>query len=51
MIYISLVVCFILLFYLYGSFKNNIKINGWSFSTESIYFTIYNMVLSQIGQL
>lgn len=49
MIYISLVVCFILLFYLYGSFKNNIKINGWSFSTEAIYFTIYNMVLSQIG--
>jgi len=49
LVYISLVIVFILLFYLYGSFKENIKINGWSFSTEAIYFTIYNMVLSQIG--
>jgi len=51
MVYISLVVLFILLFYFYGSFKNKIKINGWSFSNEAIFFTIYNMVLSQIGPL
>lgn len=49
MVYIVLVVTFVLLFYLYGTFKENIKINGWSISTEAIYFTIYNMVLSQIG--
>jgi len=40
---------FTILFYLYGTFKNNIKINGWSLSTEAIYFTIYNMVVGQIG--
>ena len=51
MVYISLVIIFILLFYIYGSFKENIKINGWSFSSEAIYFTIYNMVLSQIGPI
>lgn len=51
LIYIGLVVVFILLFYIYGSFKDNIKINGWSFSTEAIYFTVYNMVLGQIGAL
>jgi len=51
LVYIGLVVAFILLFYVYGSFKNNIKINGWSFSTEATYFTIYNMVLGQIGAL
>jgi len=28
LVYIGLVVIFILLFYLYGSFKDNIKING-----------------------
>jgi len=28
LVYISLVIVFILLFYLYGSFKENIKING-----------------------
>jgi len=50
-VYIGLVVFFILLFYIYGNFKESIKINGWSFSTESIYFTIYNMVLGQIGSL
>jgi len=50
-VYIGLVVILILLFYIYGYFKNTIKINGWSFSTEAIYFTIYNMVLSQIGSL
>jgi F-type H+-transporting ATPase subunit a len=51
MVYIGLVVIFILLFYVYGTFKENIKINGWSFSAEAIYFTIYNMVLSQIGSV
>lgn len=51
MVYIGLVVAFILLFYVYGSFKDSIKINGWSFSTEALYFTIYNMVLGQIGAL
>jgi len=50
-IYIGLVVFFVLLFYIYGNFKENIKINGWSLSTEAIYFTIYNMVLGQIGSL
>lgn len=48
-VYIALVLSFIILYYIYGAFKNNIKINGWSFSTEAIYFTIFNMVLSQIG--
>lgn len=48
-VYIALVTMFVILFYIYGNFKENIKINGWSFSTEAIYFTIYNMVLSQIG--
>jgi len=28
MVYIGLVVAFIILFYIYGTFKNNIKING-----------------------
>ena len=51
LVYIGLVVSFILFFYIYGSFKDNIKINGWSFSTEAIYFTIYNMVIGQIGSL
>ena len=50
-VYIGLVVTFTIFFYLYGSFKDNIKINGWSFSTEAIYHTIYNMVLGQIGSL
>ena len=50
-VYIGLVVFFIFLFYIYGNFKESIKINGWSFSTEAIYFTIYNMVLGQIGSL
>ena len=49
MVYISLVVAFILYFYIYGTFKDNIKMNGWSFSAEAIYFTIYNMVIGQIG--
>jgi F-type H+-transporting ATPase subunit a len=48
-VYIGLVVFFILLFYLYAGFKERVKINGWSFSTEAIYFTIYNMVSGQIG--
>lgn len=51
LVYIGLVVLFVLLFYIYGSFKDTVKINNWSFSTEAIYFTIYNMVLSQIGNV
>jgi F-type H+-transporting ATPase subunit a len=51
LVYIGLVVLYILSFFIYGGFKDNIQINGWSFSTEAIYFTIYNMVLSQIGSL
>jgi F-type H+-transporting ATPase subunit a len=51
MLYIILVVSFILFFYIYGNFKSNIKLNGWSISTEAIYFTIYNMVLGQIGSI
>jgi F-type H+-transporting ATPase subunit a len=50
-VYITLVVLFTLVFYIYGNFKESIKINGWSLSAEAIYFTIYNMVLSQIGSL
>lgn len=50
-VYIGLVVVLILLFYIYSNFKSTIKINGWSFSAEAIYFTIYNMVLSQIGSI
>jgi len=48
-VYIGLVVFFILFFYFYAGFKEKVKINGWSFSTEAIYFTIYNMVSGQIG--
>jgi F-type H+-transporting ATPase subunit a len=51
LVYIGLAVSFIIFFYIYGGFKDNIKINGWSFSTEAIYFTIYNMVIGQIGSL
>jgi len=51
LVYIGLVVTFTLLFYIYSAFKDNIKINGWSFSTEAIYYTIYNMVLGQIGSV
>lgn len=50
-VYITLVTIFVIVFYLYGNFKENIKVNGWSLSTEAIYFTIYNMVLSQIGAI
>ena len=48
-IYIDLVVIFILLFFIYGIYNKKIEINGWSFSGEAVYFTIYNMVLGQIG--
>lgn len=51
LVYIGLVVIFTLFFYIYGAFKDNIKINGWSLSTEAIYYTIYNMVLGQIGSV
>jgi F-type H+-transporting ATPase subunit a len=51
LVYIGLVVIFTIFFYLYGTFKENIKINGWSLSTEAIYFTIYNMVMGQIGSV
>jgi len=47
--YIGLVVLFIIVFYIYSNFKENIKINGWSFSAEAIYFTIFNMIQGQIG--
>jgi len=49
MVYIGIVVLVLININIYGTFKGNIKINGWSISTESIYFTIYNMVLGQIG--
>jgi F-type H+-transporting ATPase subunit a len=49
LVYIGLVVFFTIIFYIYGNFKEKIQLNGWSLSTESIYSTIYNMVLSQIG--
>jgi F-type H+-transporting ATPase subunit a len=51
LVYISLVVLFTLTFYIYGNFKENIRINGWSLSAEAIYFTIHNMVINQIGSL
>jgi len=51
LIYIGLVVTFIWFFYVYASFKQTIAINGWSLSTEAIYYTIYNMVIGQIGSL
>ena len=51
LVYIGLVVTFTIIFYVYGAFKDSIKINGWSFSTEAIYYTIYNMVLGQIGSV
>lgn len=50
-IYIDLVTIFIILFFLFGTSRKNISINGWSLSTEAIYFTIYNMVVGQIGSL
>lgn len=49
MVYIGIIMWLIININIYGTFKSNIKINGWSISTESIYFTIYNMVLGQIG--
>jgi F-type H+-transporting ATPase subunit a len=51
LVYIGLVITFILLFYIYGSFKDKVQLNGWSFSTETIYFTIFNMVIGQIGTI
>ena len=51
LVYIVLVDLYILYLYIYGSFKENIQINGWTFSNEAIYFTIYNMVVGQIGSL
>jgi F-type H+-transporting ATPase subunit a len=50
-IYILLVFSLILIIYIYGIFKNKIKINGWSISLEAIYVTIYNMLLAQVGSL
>src|ERR1700721_1718486 len=38
LVYIGLVVTFTIFFYLYGSFKDSIKINGCSFSIEAIYY-------------
>jgi len=51
LVYIQLVVIFTSLFFVYATFKETIRINGWSLSAEAIYFTIYNMVLGQIGSL
>jgi len=48
-VYIILILSLVLIYYLNGNFKEKIKINGWSISNEAIYFTIYNMVLGQIG--
>jgi len=50
-VYIGIVVFLAFNFYGYAGFNNSIKMNGWSFSAEAIYFTIYNMVLGQIGSL
>jgi F-type H+-transporting ATPase subunit a len=47
--YIIAVVCLVSSYYYWGTTINNVKMNGWSFSTEAIYFTIHNMVLRQIG--
>ena len=51
LIYIGLVVSLIIVYYRYSSIKENIKVSDWSFSTEVIYFTIFNMVLGQLGIL
>jgi F-type H+-transporting ATPase subunit a len=48
-VYISLVVTLILFYYLYGTFKNKIKMNGWSTSLEAIYGTIHTMLIAQVG--
>ena len=50
-IYFVIVILMINLLYIHGGFKSIVNINGWSFITQSIYFTIYNMVQSQIGLL
>jgi F-type H+-transporting ATPase subunit a len=50
-VYIIIVLILAEIYFIYGGFKNEIKINGWSFSIEAIYFTIYNMVVGQIGLL
>ena len=47
--YIIVVIYLISSYYYWGSTINMVKINGWSISTEAIYFTIHNMVLRQIG--
>lgn len=49
LVYILIALTLILLYYRYVVFKMNIKIDGWMISAESIYFTIFNMVLNQIG--
>jgi len=48
-IYFVIVVLIINLLYIHGGFKNRVNINSWSFITQSLYFTIHNMVQSQIG--
>jgi len=50
-IYVIIILFFIILYYKNGNFKEELKINGWSISNEAIYFTIYNMVLGQIGYI
>jgi len=51
LVYIGLVIAFILLYFTYAIFKEDIKIDGWSISGEAIYFTVYNMVIGQIGSI
>jgi len=51
-VYITLVTIIAVVHNIYGGgFKEKISINGWSLSTQAIYFTIYNMVLGQIGRV
>jgi len=50
-LYILIVVYLVFSFYYWGSTINLVKINGWSITTESIYFTIYNMVSRQMGTI
>jgi F-type H+-transporting ATPase subunit a len=50
-VYICLVVLIIIYFYMYSNSVHNLKISGWSYGAEAIYFTIYNMVQGQVGQI
>ena len=50
-VYVGIVVFLAFNFYAFTGFNNSIKLNGWTFSAEAIYFTIYNMVIGQIGYI